>query len=191
MGLPLIPNRRWSLDFVADQPTDGRRFRIMTVVDGCPRECRALIAGTSLSGGRVNWQPCSMPAAKVVSDSGTAFPSNAVLKFVENRKFEWHDIAPGRPIRNAFIESSSARLRAELLNAALLPSRHHARVTLAVWHTDDNTKRPHARPGWQTPAAFTPQRGLTLRKPRSSATAPVAHPAHIGKAHTRRLAHAG
>jgi putative transposase len=53
MVLPLMPNQRWSLDFVSDQLTDGRRFRIMTVVDDCTRECLALIADTSLSGARV------------------------------------------------------------------------------------------------------------------------------------------
>jgi putative transposase len=53
MVLPLMPNQRWSLDFVSDQPTDGRRFRIMTVVDDCTRECLALIADTSLSGAGV------------------------------------------------------------------------------------------------------------------------------------------
>jgi putative transposase len=53
MALPLMPNQRWSLDFVADQLTDGRRFRIMTVVDDCTRECLALIADTSLSRARV------------------------------------------------------------------------------------------------------------------------------------------
>lgn len=53
MELPLMPNQRWSLDFVSDQLTDGRRFRILTVVDDCTRECLALIADTSLSGARV------------------------------------------------------------------------------------------------------------------------------------------
>ena len=53
MVLPLMPNQRWSLDFVSDQLTDGRRFRILTVVDDCTRECLALIADTSLSGARV------------------------------------------------------------------------------------------------------------------------------------------
>jgi len=50
---PLRPNQRWSLDFVSDQMTDGRRFRILTVVDNCTRECLALAADTSLSGRRV------------------------------------------------------------------------------------------------------------------------------------------
>jgi transposase-like protein len=53
MTLPLMPNQRWSLDFVSDQLTDCRRFRILTVVDYCTRECLALIADTSLSCARV------------------------------------------------------------------------------------------------------------------------------------------
>lgn len=48
--MPLAPNERWSLDFVSDQLTDGRSFRILTVVDDCTRECLALLADTSLSG---------------------------------------------------------------------------------------------------------------------------------------------
>jgi len=50
---PLAANQRWSLDFVSDQMTDGRRFRILTVIDNCTRECLALVADTSLSGRRV------------------------------------------------------------------------------------------------------------------------------------------
>ena len=53
MLVPLMPNERWSLDFVSDQFTDGRRFRVLTVVDDCTRECIALVADTSLSGQRV------------------------------------------------------------------------------------------------------------------------------------------
>ena len=53
MMVPVAANDRWSLDFVSDQLTDGRRFRILTVVDDCTRECLALVADTSLSGSRV------------------------------------------------------------------------------------------------------------------------------------------
>src|SRR6476661_4371979 len=53
MTVPMAPNDRWSLDFVSDQLTDGRRFRILTVVDDCTRECLALVADTSLAGIRV------------------------------------------------------------------------------------------------------------------------------------------
>ena len=80
-------------------------------------------------------------------------------------------------------------------NETLFPSLNHARAMLAVWRKDYNTERPHSRLGWQTPAefaqTFTPQRGLTLRNPQSSAPAPVAQPAQMGKTQTRSLAHAG
>ena len=52
-AIPMAPNDRWSLDFVSDQMTDGRRFRVLTVVDDCTRECLTLVADTSLSGLRV------------------------------------------------------------------------------------------------------------------------------------------
>ena len=93
----------------------------------------------------------------VVSDNGTEFTSNAILKFVDERKFDWHYVAPGKPTQNAFIESFNGRLRDELLNETLFPLLHHARVTLAVWRTDYNTERPHSRLGWQTPPASSPK----------------------------------
>ena len=200
MVLPLMPNQRWSLDFVSDQLTDGRRFRIMTVVDDCTRECLALIADTSLSGARVARELATLFDTRgkpqtVVSDNGTEFTSNAIVKFVDDRKFDWHYIAPGKPTQNAFIESFNGRLRDELLNETLFPSLHHARATLAAWRTDYNTERHHSRLGWQTPdefaRTFAPQRGLTLRNPQSSAPAPVAQTAQTGKTQTRSLAHAG
>lgn len=79
MVLPLLPNQRWSLDFVSDQLTDGRRFRIMTVVDDCTRECLALIADTSLSGARVARELAAlylMPAASPRRLSATMGPSS-------------------------------------------------------------------------------------------------------------------
>ncbi len=74
MVLPIMPNQRWSLDFVLDQLTDGRRFRIMTVVDDCTRECFALIADTSLSRARVARELATLFEARgkpqtVVSDN--------------------------------------------------------------------------------------------------------------------------
>lgn len=78
MVLPLLPNQRWSLDFVSDQLTDGRRFRIMTVVDDCTRECLALIADTSLwvHGWRGKWPRCLTPAASLRRLSVTTGPSS-------------------------------------------------------------------------------------------------------------------
>jgi putative transposase len=116
----------------------------------------------------------------VVSDNGTEFTSNAILTFADDRKINWHYIAPGKPTQNAFIESFNGRLRDELLNETLFPSLSQARASLAAWRTDYNTERPHSRLGWQTPAefaqTFTPQRGLTPRNLQSSVTAPLPNP---------------
>ena len=76
LELPLVANQRWSLDFVADQMTDGRRFRILTVIDNCTRECLALVADTSLSGARVVRELDAVIRQRgrpdtIVSDNGT------------------------------------------------------------------------------------------------------------------------
>ena len=76
MPLAAAPNARWSLDFAADVLADGRRFRILCVVDDCTRECLALIADTSLSGVRVARELGAIAAVRgtpgaIVSDNGT------------------------------------------------------------------------------------------------------------------------
>ena len=99
---PLKPNERWSLDFVSDQFTDGRRFRILTIVDDCTRECLGLVADTSLCGLRVARELDRLMAergrpAMIVSDNGSEFTSNAILAFADAARVQWHYIAPGKP----------------------------------------------------------------------------------------------
>ena len=170
------------------------------MVDNCTRECLALIADTSLSGARVARELATIIERRgklmmIISDSGTEFTSNAILAFADKRKVEWHYIAPGKPTQNAFIESFNGRLGDELLNETPLPSLAHARATLADWRDDYNIDRPHSGIGWQTPneyaATFAPQRGLTLRTMTSSAPAPVAQSAPLGKTEHRGLAQVG
>ncbi len=187
--VPLAPGERWSLDFVSDQLEDGRRFRILAVVDDCTRENLALVADTSLSGTRVVRELDQLLAehgkpAMIVSDNGSEFTSNAMLAWADRTRIEWHYIAPGKPMQNAFIESFNGRLRDELLNETLFSSLAHARGKLALWRADYNTARPHSGIGWSTPAAFAatfkPRRAPTLRSIEGSAPSPVAHPAHQG-----------
>ena len=112
-------NERWLLDFLSDQLADGRRFRILAVVD-CTRECLLLVADTSLSGARVacelHWlmAECGKPRM-IVSDNGTELTSTAILCFADDHKIAWHYIAPGKPVQNAFVQSFNRRLRDELL----------------------------------------------------------------------------
>jgi putative transposase len=141
MLVPMLANDRWSLDFVSDQLTDGRRFRVLTVVDDCTRECLALVADTSLSGIRVATELETLIASRgrprmIVSDNGTAFTSNAILGFVDRQRIDWHYIAPGKRIQNAFIESFNGRQRDKLLKETLFPSPFQVRVTVASWRAD-------------------------------------------------------
>ncbi len=157
--VPLGPNERWSLDFVSDQMTDGRRFRILTVVDDCTRECLALVADTSLSGSRVARELDAIigrrgRSTSIVSDNGTELTSNAILGWVDRTGVKWHFIAPGKPQQNGFIESFNGRMRDEVLNKTPFRSLSHARIGLAAWRPDYNEERPHSRLGWMTPNAY-------------------------------------
>lgn len=169
--VPLLPNQRWSLDFLSDQLIDGRRFRILAVVDDCTRECLMLVADTSLSGLRVARELDRLIEARgkpqmIVSDNGTELTSTAILRFADDSRIAWHYIAPGKPVQNAFVESFNGRLRDELLNETLFRSLSHARIVLEAWRADYNTSRPHSRLGWLTPqayAAITAQQGISNR----------------------------
>ena len=103
-GRPLlVPGRindRWSLDFVSDAFTDGRRFRVLAVIDDYSRECLALVADTSLSGQRVTRELDAIIARRgkprtLVSDNGKELTSVAILKWCQKTKVGWHYIAPG------------------------------------------------------------------------------------------------
>jgi putative transposase len=200
MTLPTGPNQRWSLDFVSDQFADGRRFRILVVVDDCTRECLALVADTSISGRRVARELDRLVAERgrpttIVSDNGTELTSNVILRWADENRVGWHYIAPGKPIQNAFVESLNGRLRDELLNETLFRSLPHARAELAAWRTDYNTVRPHSRLGWLAPAIYAeityPRRASPLRNRDSSAPPPAAHPARTGQTNRRTPLRAG
>ena len=200
LELPLVANQRWSLDFVADQMTDGRRFRILTVIDNCTRECLALVADTSLSGARVVRELDAVIRQRgrpdtIVSDNGTEYTSNAVLAWADDTGVGWHYIAPGKPQQNGFNESFNGRLRDELLNETLFRSLPHARAVLEAWRRDYNERRPHSKLGWLTPQAYaealTGQIGRSAALVGGCADRPVANPTNPSSDHQRTLVMAG
>lgn len=159
MAVPDGPNQRWSLDFASDTLADGRRFRVLCVVDDFSRECLALVADTSLSGKRVARELDTIGARRglpltVVSDNGTELTGTAILGWSQQRAVGWHYIAPGKPQQNAFAESFIGRLRDECLNETLFTSLRHARAVLASWQRDYNEVRPHSALNGQTPGSI-------------------------------------
>jgi putative transposase len=167
--------QRWSLELGAPRPSPlryvsvsdslifGRRFHILCVVDDYTRECLALVADTSLSGARVARELTSLMGSRgkphtVVSDNGTELTSSAILRWSQERRVEWHYIAPGKPMQNGFVESFNGRLRDECPNETLFTWLAHARFVLAAWRHDYNTVRPHSKLGGKTPAEIAGQR---------------------------------
>jgi putative transposase len=131
------PNARWSLDFVHDQFANGRRFRILNIVDDVTRECLAAIPDTSIPGRRVARELTVLidrrgKPGMIVSDNGTEFTCNAMLSWSEDKQIAWHFIAPGKPTQNGFCESFNGRMRDELLNETLFLGLDHARAKIAI-----------------------------------------------------------
>ena len=136
-----LPNQRWSLDFVHDQLSTGRRFRLLNIVDDVTRRCLAAVVDTSISGRRVVRELGDLIARRgapkmIVSDNGTELTSNAVLAWCGDVGIEWHYIAPGKPTQNEFVESFDGRMRDELLNEKLFFTIGQARTILARWVDD-------------------------------------------------------
>ena len=159
MVVPERPNERWSLDFVSDAFTDGRKFRVLAIVDDFSRECLALVADTSLSGLRVARELDALIRLRgkpttVVSDNGTELTSMVVLRWCQETRIDWHYIAPRKPMQNGFIESFNGSCRDELLNETLFSSLAEARDKITAWKEDYNRNRPHSSLGNLTPREF-------------------------------------
>jgi putative transposase len=95
---------------------DGRRFRVLVIVDDFTRECLALVVDTSISGRRVARELDAIIATRtkplmIVSDNGTELTSHAILRWQQERGIGWHYIAPGKLVQNIFVESFIGRFQ--------------------------------------------------------------------------------
>ena len=152
-------NHIWSLDFMSDALEDGRRFRILGVMDQYGRPCLDLTADTSISGKRVARELDRLierygKPEIIVSDNGTEFTSKAILQWVSDNNVQWHYITPGKPSENGFTESLNGKIRDECLNENLFTSLSHAKGMLNAWRQDYNYVRPHSSLNYQTPMEF-------------------------------------
>ncbi|MEM9060717.1 MAG: IS3 family transposase [Pseudomonadota bacterium] len=165
MLVPNRPDERWSLDFVSDAFTDGRRFRVLAIVDDFSRECLGLVADTSLSGLRVTRELSAIMRRRgrpktIVSDNGTELMSMAVLRWCQDTGVGWHYIAPGKPTQNAFVERFIGSFRDELLNETFFTTLTEAKAHITAWKEDYNRNRPHSSLGNLTPSEFTTKMAL-------------------------------
>lgn len=152
-------NQHWSMDFVHDQLLDGRRFRVLTVIDQWSRESVLLEAGFALTGQSVaaalERVAASRPLPKAITvDHGTEFTSRALDEWAWRRGVELAFITPGRPMENGLCESFNGRLRDECLNANEFVSLDDAKARIEAWRRDYNEHRPHSALGHLTPSEY-------------------------------------
>lgn len=156
---PVVPNQRWSLDFVHDRLWSNRRYRILVVGDDCTRENLALEADFAFSGVRMTRTLDAIATMRgypetIVLDNGPEMISLAMLRWAVDRGVRLHHIAPGKPIQNAFCESFNGRLCDECLNEYDFISLAHVHEVLGQWRDRYNRYRPHKALGWRTPEEF-------------------------------------
>jgi putative transposase len=153
-------NQHWSMDFVSDNLFDGRRFRVLTVVDNFSRECPVMEADHSLTGQRVARVLDRIALVRglpqvITVDNGPEFISKALDLWAVENKVRLRFIAPGKPVQNAFIESFNGRLRDECLNEHIFVNLHNAQQIIESWRQDYNTNRPHSSLNDMTPEEFS------------------------------------
>ncbi len=169
LAIPTRPNERWSMDFISDALSEGRKFRSLNIVDDFNRECLAAEVDTCLTGARVVRvmerlrEQRGLPQV-LVMDNGPEFAGQAVDVWAYNQGVKLHFIEPGKPVQNAFIESFNGKMRDECLNEHWFLSLGEARETIEAWRRDYNEVRPHSALGNRTPQEFTAC-GAALRSP--------------------------
>ncbi len=159
LPVPEKPNQVWSMDFVHDRIWQGRRFRVLVIVDDFTRECLALEVDTSLGGERVKrvlerLKDQRGKPAVLRTDNGPEFTGAALDQWAYENKVQLHFIEPGKPYQNAFAESFNSTLRRECLNDNWFTSLEESRRVIETWRHEYNGERPHSSLNDLTPLEF-------------------------------------
>lgn len=159
---PTAPNQVWSMDFVADQLADGRRFRSLTVLDIYTRECLAIEPDQKLKGQDVALVLNRVKAQRGVPrmlycDNGSEFSSQAMDLWAYQNGVRIAFSRPGKPTDNAFVESFNGTFRAECLDAHWFTTLAETRQIIETWRREYKESRPHRPLGEKTPKEFACQ----------------------------------
>ena len=154
---PERPNHVWSYDFVESRTHDGRKLRMLNVIDEFTRECLAIRIDRKLNSTAVIDVLTDLFILRGVpghvrSDNGPEFIAKAVRDWIDAVGAKTAFIEPGSPWENGYCESFNSKLRDELLNGEIFYSLAEARVVIEAWRVHYNTVRPHSSLGYRPPA---------------------------------------
>ena len=172
---PCWPGHVWAYDFVEDRTRDGRKFRMLTVIDEFSRECLAIVVARRLTADDVLQVLADLfvehgPPDHIRSDNGPEFAARAVRTWLGQVGVKTLFIEPGSPWENGYNESFNGKLRDELLDREIFCSLHEAKVLIERWRRHYNTIRPHSALGYRPPAPEA-----ILPRPADPAYAPLRH----------------
>ena len=154
---PEYRNHVWSYDFVEDRTYEGRKYRMLNVVDEFTHEAIAIRVKRKLNSLDVIdvlselFLMCGIPG-HIRSDHGPEFIVEAVRNWITAVGAKTAYIAPGSPWENGYVESFNARLRDELLNGEIFYSLREAQIVIESWRRHYNAVRPHQSLGYKPPA---------------------------------------
>jgi len=154
---PERPNHVWSYDFMETRTHDGRKVRMLNVIDEFTRECLTIRVARKLKGADVIDVLSDLFILRGVpghvrSDNGPEFVAKAVQSWITAVGAETAYIAPGSPWENGYIESFNSKLRDELLNGEIFFTLKEAKIIIEGWRRHYNTVRPHSSLGYVPPA---------------------------------------
>ena len=162
---PEHPNHVWSYDFVEDRTHDGRKYRMLNIIDEFTRECLAIRINRKLNSTEVIDVLTDLFILRGVpghvrSDNGPEFIAKAVRDWIALVGARTAYIEPGSPWENGYCESFNSKLRDELLNGEIFYSLREARIVIESWRRHYNEVRPHSSLGYRppAPAALFPER---------------------------------
>jgi putative transposase len=181
------PNHVWSYDFVEDRTHEGRKYRMLNLIDEFTHECLAIRVARKLKATDVIDVLSDLFLLRGVpghvrSDNGPEFVAKAVQEWITAVGAETAYIAPGSPWENGFVESFNARLRDELLDGEIFYSLREAQVVIESWRRHYNAVRPHASLGYRAPApevfvpALATRTATPSPSPPASPTTPLMAP---------------
>ena len=151
------PNHVWSYDFVEDRTHEGKKYRMLNIIDEFTHECLAIRIDRRLKSTDVIDVLSDLFILRGIpghirSDNGPEFVAKAVQAWITAVGAKTAYIAPGSPWENGFIESFNARLRDELLDGEIFYSLAEAKIIIESWRRHYNTVRPHGSLGYKPPA---------------------------------------
>ena len=157
---PESRNHVWAYDFVMDRTYNGKRFRMLTIIDEYTRECLAIKVDRKLNSTDVVDVLLDLFVMHGVpdyirSDNGSEFTARLVRQWLKKLKVKTLFIEPGSPWENGYNESFNGKLRDELLNGEIFYTLKEAQVLIEQWRQEYNTVRPHSSLGYKPPAPET------------------------------------